>query len=251
MNELANDWGPLAVLVFCRVGSCLMLFPGWGSLRIPARARLFIAIGICLSILPSAESFVRPLIDLNAGPSHLLIAMLSETAVGLTIGLAGRLFIHALQFCGMFIATLLGLGFGGPGIDDPELSSPVADLLTLTATALFFMLNLHAEVILALMDSYQFWPPASQVQSVPSLEVLTKALAQSFRLALQLAAPFVIYSILVNLAFGLLNRLIPMIPFQLVGAPLVAYGGCCLLLFVFQPMQSAFIQTFETWLRKG
>lgn len=251
MNELASDWGPLAVLVFCRVGGCLMLFPGWGSIRIPARVRLFIAIGICLCLMPSAESAVRPLISRDAGPAQLLLAMLSETVIGLAIGLAGRLFMHALHFSGMFIASLLGIAIGGPGIDDPEPSSSVADLLTLTATALFFMLNLHAEVIVALLDSYHFWPPASQMQLVPTLEVLSKALTQSFRLALQLAAPFVIYSVLVNLALGLLNRLIPMIPFQIVGAPLVAYGGCCLLLLVFQPMQNAYVQTFEAWLRKG
>ena len=48
--------GPLTVLatfvLFCRIGTCLMLMPGFSSSRVPARIRLFLAIAITLVLAP-------------------------------------------------------------------------------------------------------------------------------------------------------------------------------------------------------
>ena len=40
----------LAVFVlFCRIGGCLMLMPGWASAQIPVQVRLFVAVATTLS----------------------------------------------------------------------------------------------------------------------------------------------------------------------------------------------------------
>ena len=37
-------------IVFCRIGACLMLVPGFSSVNIPAQIRLFVAIVSTLSV---------------------------------------------------------------------------------------------------------------------------------------------------------------------------------------------------------
>ena len=42
----------VGVLVLCRVGSCMMLLPGFGSQRIPMQFRALLAVAISLTLLP-------------------------------------------------------------------------------------------------------------------------------------------------------------------------------------------------------
>lgn len=251
MTPVADEWLILCFLVFCRVGACLMVFPGWGSARIPARIRLFLALGASLALLPASADAVRPLIANVGSPVQLWLAIGSEVATGLTIGLAGRIFVLALQFAGIFISNMLGFGMGGASIEELDSSTGLADLMTLTATALFFMLELHGELLRALLESYQFWPPASMFSPTMSLDTLVKVVQETFRRALQVSAPFIFYTIGVNFALGLLNRLLPQIPVQFVAGPLVIYGGIGILLVVFQPMQMVYLQAFDAWLKRG
>ncbi len=41
-----------AFLVFCRVGGCLMMVPGFSSPRLPVRIRLLMALGVALAVMP-------------------------------------------------------------------------------------------------------------------------------------------------------------------------------------------------------
>ena len=55
--------GPLSVLatfvLFCRIGTCLMLMPGFSSARVAGRIRLFLAIAITLVLAPLLLAGVR------------------------------------------------------------------------------------------------------------------------------------------------------------------------------------------------
>ena len=46
-------------------------------------------------------------------------------------------------------------------------------------------------------------------------------------LALRIASPFIIYSVIVNLAIGLTNKLTPTIPVYFISLPFVLFGGFC------------------------
>ena len=39
-------------LIFCRIGTCLMLMPGFSSPRVPVRVRLFLAVAVTLALAP-------------------------------------------------------------------------------------------------------------------------------------------------------------------------------------------------------
>ena len=45
----------LVFLLFCRIGGCLMLMPGFSSARVPPQVRLFIALAVTLALAPMLE----------------------------------------------------------------------------------------------------------------------------------------------------------------------------------------------------
>ena len=51
MIELTHESILVPLIIFCRVGACFMVLPGFSSDRIPVQLRLFVAIAIALALI--------------------------------------------------------------------------------------------------------------------------------------------------------------------------------------------------------
>jgi flagellar biosynthetic protein FliR len=145
-------------LIFCRLGACLLIIPGFSSSHIPAKVRLFIALVVTLSLTPLLVSQLKPLV-VDQSPMNVLRLTLAELGTGILIGFIGRLFFAALQTIATAITNALGLG-GLPGTipDDGDASPTLVTLFTLTATVLLFATDQHWELLRGLVDSYRTIP---------------------------------------------------------------------------------------------
>ncbi|WP_152046113.1 flagellar biosynthetic protein FliR [Aureimonas psammosilenae] len=236
-------------LIFCRVGACLMLLPGYSSSRIPVQVRLFVAVAASMVIAPGIMPDLKAIM-LGAGDDLRLQYVVTELLNGMLIGLLGRFFMLALQFSGTFVANAIGMGQAfGVSIDDQE--PAIASLITLTATVMIFTLNLHAEVLRALVASYGAMPVAAGFGPRASLVSLTDNLDETFTLCLRIASPFVIYAVIVNFAIGLMNKMTPQIPVYFISMPFVIAGGMVLLGFAVGDFLRIFVGTFQTWVFNG
>lgn len=251
MTPLVPDTVVVAFLMFCRIGGCLMLMPGFSSPRIPMQVRLFIAIAVTLAmtpvLLPTLQSSVK---DLSFPVLCGLI--LSETAVGALIGVIGRMFFLALQFMATAAAQFIGLaGMPGTPIEDTEPLPAVATLITLTATVFLFLTDQHWEVFKALAASYSVLPITEPFSIEAGLKNLSGAVGDAFVLALQISSPFVVYGIIINLLFGFANKMIPQIPIYFISLPFVLAGGFLLLYFTVSEFLTLFMAGFMNWLVRG
>jgi flagellar biosynthesis protein FliR len=238
-------------LIFCRIGSCLMLLPGYSSARIPANVRLFIALALSMAVSPGLLPQIVPIVG-PASDDLRLQLVVGEILNGAMIGLLGRVFILALQFAGNFIAQAIGMGMAlGTPIDEPDAVPALVTLITLTATVMIFSLNLHAEVIQALVASYLTLPVALGFSPRAGLVALTDNLDETFKLCLRIASPFVIYAVVVNLAVGLANKLTPQIPVYFISLPFVLAGGLILLGYSMGDFLLQFTQAFRIWVVNG
>jgi flagellar biosynthetic protein FliR len=61
----------------------------------------------------------------------------------------------------------------------------------------------------------------------------------------------VIYGLIINLLFGLANKLIPQIPVYFISMPFVIAGGILLLYFTIAEFLTLFTAGFMTWLARG
>ncbi|MGX1101325.1 flagellar biosynthesis protein FliR [Amorphus sp. MBR-141] len=251
MSGIASETVLAAFLVFCRIGSCLLMAPGLSSTRIPSQVRLFLAVGISLALTPVLLPEVMPAVG-NGNPATLFAAIVVEAATGLMIGFLARIFFMALQTMAVAIAQSIGLGgmFGGIPDDTDQLPG-AAVLFTMTATAMIFASDQHWELLRGLVDSYQVLPPGADFSPRLSLVSIADQLSGTFILALRIASPFLIYSVIVNLAVGITNKLTPQIPVFFIAMPFVTAGGLLLLFFTIKEVLTVFSNAFGDWLVAG
>lgn len=247
--------GPESVLstfvLFCRIGGCLMLMPGFSSVRIPPQIRLMVAIAVTLALTPLLIGVARPAI-VGASPVELGFLVFTELMTGALIGLLAAFLFLALQFMATAIATYLGFSIlPGLGVDSPEPEPALASLLTIAATMLFFVTDLHWEVLHALVATYETMPVGGAFSMQPGLIQVADRLSEAFLIALRLSGPFVVYGIILNLAIGITNKLTPQIPVYFISLPFILAGGLLLLYFTAGDMLDQFILSFSRWLEIG
>ena len=63
-------------------------------------------------------------------------------------------------------------------------------------------------------------------------------------MALRVGAPFIVYSIVVNVAIGIINKLTPQIPVYFISLPFVIAGGLFILYFAVATMLSLIVDGF-------
>lgn len=251
MSGIASETVLAAFLVFCRIGGCLLMAPGLSSMRIPSQARLFLAVGISLALTPVLLPKVLPTMG-DGNPATLFAMIASEAATGLLIGFLARIFFMALQTLAVAVAQSIGLGGMFGGIPDETDQLPgVAVLFTLTATAMIFASDQHWELLRGLVDSYQALPPGGDFSPRLSLVHIADQLSSTFVLALRVASPFLIYSVIVNLAVGITNKLTPQIPVFFIAMPFVTAGGLFLLFMTIKEVLTVFSNAFGAWLVVG
>jgi flagellar biosynthetic protein FliR len=235
-------------VLFCRIGACLMLMPGFSSARIPMRVRLFIAFGLTLVLAPP---LLRPVEAALAGLDAASLAgvIASELLIGAMIGTLARLFFLALET--LATAATMAIGFSalpGTGIEDAEPQPALVSLVTMSAVVLLFITNQHWEIIRALFASYDTLPVTERFGAQPALNRVAQALADSFLVALRITSPFIVYAVIVNFSVGLTNKLTPQIPVYFIALPFVLFGGLLLLYFIAPELLHLFIDGFSAWL---
>jgi flagellar biosynthetic protein FliR len=238
-------------LLFCRIGACLMLMPGFSSSRVPVQVRLFIAVAVTLALAPLLVATVNTALP-DPTPPAVLRLILSEVLIGGLIGLIGRLFYMALQFMATAAAQLAGFNaVPGIPIEDTEPLPPMATFITLTATVLLFATDQHWEVLRGLLASYRALPVNEPVAAEFGISRLADAFSTTFVLALQVSSPFIVYALIINLMVGIANKLVPQIPVYFISIPFVLAGGLLLLYVTIGEALRLFMAGFTAWLTTG
>ena len=228
LTGIAREGLAVGAVVFLRLGAAMAVLPAFGEQVVPMRVRLALALAFTLIVAPAVAPEAAAL---AARPGGYYRALFTETVAGLALGLALRLFVHALQTAGTMAAqaTSLAQFFGGAGVDPQP---AIAQLLLIGGLALAVMAGLHVRLAELMILSYAMMPAGE----LPAGWVLAgwgvAQVARAFSLAFTLAAPFVIAALVYNMALGAINRAMPQLMVAFVGAPALTLGGLMLLVLV-------------------
>ena len=238
-------------LIFCRVGGCLLVVPGFSSPRVPAQVRLLIAASVSLALAPMLLPLFQGRINLQA-PTQTLYWIATETLTGFLFGFLGRIFLLVLETVMNATATMVGFGsMPGAPIEGTDPVPAVESLILLSATALLFAADLHWELFRGLVDSYSRIPPGEGIGTQTVMVRIVDQIGDAFTLGLRITAPFVVYAVMVNLAAGFVNKLTPSIPVYFVATPFVMAGGLLILYFLSGDFLMQFLNGYVAWLRRG
>ncbi len=230
-------------LVFARIASLVMMMPGLGDQGAPAQVRLAFAILMALVVTPAVFSLL-PAIPQDLG--DLAGDVAREVLIGFAIGAILRVFLEAMATAGEVISIQTTLSFAQTA--DPVTSqqnTTLATFLTLMATVLVMATNLHHLFIGALVRSYSLFPfgRAPPIQDFGTLAIRTTAGA--FALGIQLAAPVMVFSLIFNLATGLVGRAMPQFQIFFAASPLNVLLGLSLLALSLAVMGTFFIDRYR------
>lgn len=209
--------------VFLRVSALVSLLPGFGEQSIPARVKLGIAFAFTMIIAPAVSAPALPMQF-----DSVIWLVLTEIVAGLILGIGIRLFILALQTAGSIAAqsTSLAQILGG-AVAEPV--PAMGHILVMGGIALAMMAGLHVRVAEMVILSYDMMPMGTLPSGSDVSEWGVDQIRRSFSLAFTLAAPFVILSVLYNVALGVINKAMPQLMVAFVGAPVITAGGLMLL----------------------
>lgn len=209
-------------VVLLRVGAAMALLPAFGELVVPQRVRLVLALAFTAVIAPAISARI-PAVD-----QGLWTILLTETATGLALGAALRLFVHALQIAGAIAAQATSLAqlFAGAGA---EPQPAIGHLLTVAGLALAMAADLHVRIAEYFILSYDILPVGRLPDAADMADWGLAQVTRTFATGFSLAMPFVIASFLYNLALGVINRAMPQLMVAFVGAPALTAGGLVLL----------------------
>ena len=214
-------------LVFARIGAMVMLMPGIGENVVPARIRLSFAVLMALLMAPLVSQSIT---TVPSSVGALGGAVLHEVLVGLMIGAVLKLFVSSLTTAGEIISLQTTLSFAqttNPA--GAQTSTAIATFLSMLGLVLIMVTDLHHLFIGAMVKSYDLFPFSSPVPVNDAAALAVRTVADSFKLGLQLAAPILVFSIVFNLATGLVGRIMPAFQIFFVTSPLSVILGLSLL----------------------
>lgn len=216
------------LLFLLRTSAFIVVAPFLSARFAPPQFR--IALAVFLSITAWAAwgpgHFPQALPPGAEGWGRFIPMALSEVLLGLLLGFFCGLFFAAFQFAGSIAGYQMG--FSIVNVLDPhtqQQQSIIGDFLFVCATLAYLELNLHHNLIGAWYQSYALAPPGQFDLGAIPLSLLGAAMGGMLLLALKIAMPITAFLLLIDLALGILARVVPQLNVFIVGIPLKTAVG--------------------------
>ena len=232
------------LLVFSRIGATMMVLPGFGETYVSPRIRLLLGLAIAAVITPVLTDRLPAL---PSAPLALALLVSGEVLVGFFIGAVARVLISALAAGGAFLAFLSGLA--NALLFNPLLSDQgalPAVFLSLLGLVMIFVTNTHHMMLMALLDGYSLFTPGVVPAFGDFADTIARVLADSFRLGLQIAMPFLMFGIVFYTGMGLLARLMAQMPIFFIALPAQIMLGLFLMMATFPAAVLWFLNHFQS-----
>jgi flagellar biosynthetic protein FliR len=230
-------------LVFARLGSAIMLLPGFGEAYVSPRIRLVFALTVSLALMPMISDRL-PLLPAGMGQFAGLLVM--EIGIGIFFGMIARLILLGVQTAGSVIA--LQIGIASALVADPTTQQQAAvtgNFLLALTVVLIFATGLDHMTLRGLVGTYAIFPPGQIPPMGDVADHAARIVADSFAVAMAMTAPFLVYGIVFAVALGLLARLMPTLQVFFIAMPMQILAGFALMAVALTAMMLHFLASYE------
>ena len=237
-----------AALIFLRVGAVVMLLPAISDTAVPVTVRLCFALMLSMCMGAIAGPLLPPM---PQTVGEMTGQVFKELFVGLGLGVLINVMMNALAVAGEIMAIQTTLAFSQTA--NPNEAQPgatLASFLSVTAMALIFATNLDHMFIGAIAHSYQLFPPTKPPAVNDAALVLIRAMSAAFALGIQLAAPVTVFSLVFNVATGLIGRVIPQFQIFFAATPMTVLLGLSVFMMSLGMITMVWLQRYEAYLNQ-
>lgn len=207
LGEILPQQSFAFMVIFARVGTLIMLMPGFDQVFVPVRVRAAFAVLVSLVMVPVVTV---PTISDNGLETFIIVAQ--EVLVGAFLGLMAKFVLSALDTAGTIIGMQTGIANAfilNPGM--AQQGAIFGVFLVMAGMVAIFATDLHHHTFFALASSYDVFPPGTWLPLGDAIDHLGRIFSKSFGIAVQLAAPLIVLGIIFNVGVGILSRLMPQV----------------------------------------
>lgn len=229
-------------ICFARIGTAVMLLPGFGEAYVPGRVRLVFALTLTTAIFPIIQNKLPAVPE---GSFEFLTIIITEVAIGGFLGLLAKMVFASLMTAGVVIAFHTSLS--NALLFDPTQSSQsgaIGAFLTTTGLVILFATNMHHLVISALVESYDVFKIVTKDFVGDMANLVIKTLSGSFYLAVKMASPFIFMSLVLNSSMGLIAKLMPQMQVYFVLLPVQISLGLLILGLILPMVMQGFVTMY-------
>jgi flagellar biosynthesis protein FliR len=222
-----TDWGTFLsamTLALVRVSGMVVFAPFFSSSALPVRTKAALVLTIAFLLAPLVAGLP------NAHAEIGFAALLGELAVGLVYGLTLALLQEMLLFAGQIAGTQLS--FSLVNLLDPSthIETPLlGDLFQLMGTLVIIAAGLDRILLASLVRSFRVVPLGTYALAPVTAMAIVRAAGGVFLAGVELAAPVLAGTMLVEIAIALIGRLSPQLPVMSITVPLKTLTGFAIL----------------------
>ncbi|MDX2028219.1 MAG: flagellar biosynthetic protein FliR [Alphaproteobacteria bacterium] len=232
------------LLLFSRLGSVLMLFPGIGENYVPPRMRLMLALTISFLLMtPMLPRLPAPPADI----SELTRIVGYEIMIGLFFGTLLRLIVSTLETVGSVIAFQTGLSNATILNPAQAAQSPLASaFFSVVGLTLIFVTGLDHFLLRGLVSLYDLFPPGGAFMTGDMAQSIIQTVSRSFVVGIELGMPFLVIGLLMYVAIGMMQKLMPQVQLFLVVLPIQIWGGMALIGLTIAGILTMWLRYFDS-----
>lgn len=217
-RDLVSDWPrylSAAVLVMTRLSGLFVFAPIFNSAAIPPRIKAGFVFAMTVLLAPAVISIPgsRPELEMST--------VLGELGVGLMFGFSLSLLMESLIFAG----ALLGMEFSFSLVNllDPNshVETPVlGQMVSWLGILIILGAGLDRTLLSAIVRSFMVVPVGRAMLQATTGAILMRMAGGIFLAGLQLASPVIAAALAVEVTVGLIGKLSPQLPTQVLSIPI-------------------------------
>jgi flagellar biosynthesis protein FliR len=204
-----------ALVIGVRVSGLILFAPFLSSQAIPAQLKVALTIALSALIYP-----VYHLPPIAAGIAGWMGVIAAELAIGSLLGLAMQVVMEGAQMAGQIVG--IQAGYSLVTLFDPQTQADTAVMSTfnqLLVLLIFLQLDVHHWLLRGLVASFDYLPPGSVISGTKAAIGLLQAAGGIWLAGLEIAAPVVMATMLVDVTLGFLAKASPQLPVLFLGLP--------------------------------
>lgn len=206
------------LLILMRVAPVIFMMPLFHSRNIPTRVKAGLTLIISLTLLPTVKIEAAPFFS---EPLSFVFLTLSELMIGFLLGFSVRLTFASLQMAGEVAG--FQMGFGMARVMDPQSGSEstvVTEFYYLIGLLLFMAVDGHHWFFNALAQSFHLLAPGEFQLREGLVQLFIRLSGRMFVLAIQIVAPIMAIMMLVQIALGIIAKMVPQVNVLMSSFPL-------------------------------
>jgi flagellar biosynthetic protein FliR len=211
-------------LVLVRVSGMIAFAPFFSSTALPMRVKAVFVGAVAFLLAPLVATLPHAQASINFS------SLVGELSIGLVYGLSLALLNEMMLFAGQ----LVGLQFSFSLVNLLDPASPIqtplmGELFQLMGTLVLITAGLDRILLASMVRSFHAVPLGAFALAPPTALVIVRAAGGIFLAAVELAAPVLAATMLLEIAVALMGKLSPQLPVMMLTVPLKTLTGLVVL----------------------